>query len=206
MDPGDPDRDTNQGKLPVKGFPESVRRAMLAEGTAVTCLPVQLDGGGWESALFFHLGGEESLPDREALLERSRPIAVGLETDVMKLDNAAVVMLRAEAHTRDQDPLVGEVLLVPGETRAHFDALQLLSEQTRLSWFFADTAFRVIHGQEHPLESEHREELGRVLREAVEHDALVRFTGRYDAGAALAEVTAHYAARGNPAPDPEGAH
>lgn len=189
----------------MKAFPESVRRAMLAEGTAATCLPVRLDGGDWESALFFHLGGEESAPDREALLERSRPVAVGLETEVMKLDNGAVVMVRAEAHTREDDPLVGEVLLVPGETRAHFDALQLLSEQRRLSWFFADTAFRVIHAQEHPLDSEHRDELARVLREAVEHDALVRFTGRYDSGAALAEVTAHYAARGAPAPDPEGA-
>lgn len=190
----------------MEGFPEPIRRAMLAGGSAVTCLPVQLDSGEWEAALFFHLRGEESRPDREFLLERSGPVAVGLETEVMKLENAAVVMLRVEAYTRNEDPLVGEILLVPGEAQAHFEALNLLSGQSRLSWFFGDPAFRVLHAQEHPLEADHREEFERIRQEAVEHDALVRFTGRYDAETALAEVTAHYADRGSPAPDPETAH
>ncbi len=176
---------------------------MLAEGIAVTCLPVQLDGGQWEATFFFHLRGEASRGDREALWARSGPVAVGLETDVLKLTNAAVVMLRAEADTQQADPLVGEVLLVPGEIRSHFDVLKCLSEQTRLSWFFGDAAFRIVHAQEHELKANYRDGFGQILQEAVEHDALVRFTGRYDAAAALSEVTDHYTVRGTPAPDPE---
>ncbi len=175
---------------------------MVGKGTAVTCLPVQLARPEWEAAVFFHLAGEEVRADREALAASPGPVPVGLETDLMPLESAAVVMLRAEAHARGEDPLVGEVLLTPGAGGAHFEVLDLLSRQPRLCWFFGDTAGRVIHAQEHPLAEAHRRECGALLQEAVEHDALVRLTGRYDAGAALAGVTAHYELRAPGSPEP----
>ena len=168
---------------------------MVAEGSAVTCLPVRLDREEWEAALFFHLAGEAGRADRDALAARSGPLAVGLETDLMPLENGAVVRLRAEVHTRPGDPLVGEVLLTPGAGGSHFEVLDRLTRQPRLCWFFGDSAHRIIHAQAHPLALDQRQECGELLQEAVEHDALVRFTGRYDATAALAEVTAHYELR-----------
>ena len=183
-------------------FPAAVRRAMVGEGTAVTCLPVRLDREAWEAAVFFHLAGEESRPDREALGGTREPVPVGLETDLMPLESAAVVVLRGEVHLPGQEPLVGEVLLTPGAGGPHFEVLDLLSRQDRLCWFFGDTACRVLHAQEHPLEPDHRQEFGSLLQEAVEHDALVRFTGRYDAGAALGEVTAHYSLRSRHTTEP----
>lgn len=177
-------------------FPTAVRKAMVGQGTEVTCLPVQLDAGQWEGAVFFHLAGEESRADREALAGRSGPVAVGMEAETLELAGAAVVALRVEVHARSGDPLAGEILLTPGAARAHFDLLQGLSQQSRLCWFFGDPAHRVIHSQQHALEAAHREELAAVLQEAVEHDALVRLTGRYDADAALAEVAGHYGPRG----------
>lgn len=183
-------------------FPTVVRRAMVGEGTSATCLPVQLDGDEWEAALFFHLAGETGRMDRDVLAAQAGPLPVGLETDLMPLENGAVVMLRGELHTQAEDPLVGEVLLTPGAGGSHFEVLDLLARQPRLCWFFGDPAYRVIHAQEHPLESGHREEFGQLLQDAVEHDALVRLTGRYDASATLAEVAAHYELRTPGSADP----
>ncbi|MFQ5755085.1 MAG: hypothetical protein ACE5H7_03215 [Acidiferrobacterales bacterium] len=173
-------------------LPREVRAAMQASGATVTCLPVRLDGNEWETALFFRLAGPECKRDRQVLAKTHRPLPVTLETNVLELPSAAVVTLRAEVHTLADDPLAGEILLTPGGSRTHFDALKLLSKQDRLCWFFGDEDFRQLHSQQNPLDVEQRESIDDLLRDAVRHDALVRSTGRYDAQAALSEVVVHY--------------
>lgn len=180
---------------PMKVFPDAVRRAMRAAGAGVTCLPVQLERSEWETAFFFHLAGPECKRDRQVLAKARTPLPVGMEADLLELPRASVVVIRVEVLTVPEDPLAAEILLTPGGMRTHFDALQLLSRQERLCWFFADEDFRLIHSQQSPLRAEQRRSLDDLLRDAVRHDALIRASSRYDAAGALAEVQGHYTLR-----------
>ena len=179
----------------MKRFPDSVRAGMVATGSAATCVPVQLDGGAWEAAIFFQLAGPESKEDRRLLAKATESIPVGIEADLVSHARAAVVLLRLEVMTKPRDPLVGEILFTPGDVTLHFDALRLLSRQPRLRWFFGDRECWLIHSQQHPLTQEQRTGFDGLLRDAVSHDSLIRFSGRYDARAALSEIVAHYELR-----------
>ncbi len=168
---------------------------MRSAGAAATCLPVQLDGERWETAFFFHLAGPECKEDRRIMRKRGGPLPVGLETDLIETDHAAVVMLRPEVYTREADPLTCEILLAPGEGGSHFDALKLLTKQERLCWFFGDQAFWMVHSQALPLDAAQRAGFDELLRDALKHDAMVRMTGHYDAQAGLSEIVRHYELR-----------
>lgn len=187
-------------------FPAAVRRAMRASGSAATCVAVCLDDDEWEAALFVQLAGDECKADRALIDSCAKPFAVGIETDVVRHEHAAVVVLRLEVHANPADPMIAEILLIPGGATDHFDVLKRLSRQVKLCWFFGDDSFNVIHAQQHPLAREQRADFDALLREVVGHDALVRCTGRYDAQAALAEIVAHYEPRAGGATQPRRAH
>ena len=178
----------------MKRFPEFVRKSMDATGSSITCLPVSIDSGSWESAIFFQLGGSESKADRRMLSRlEGTVVPVAIETDVIKHNSAAVVVIRFEVYTRgDDDPLIGEVLITPGETESHFETLKLLSTQPIMRWFFADAAYWIIHRQQNRLGPSEHAGFKDVLDQATQHDALIRMTGRYDVQAALNEVVSHY--------------
>ncbi len=178
----------------MKRFPEFVRNSMDYTGSSVTCLPVSIDSGSWEAAIFFQIGGSESKQDRRTLSRLTNGVVpVAVETDVIRHASAAVVVLRLEVYTRGgDDPLVGEVLLTPGETESHFETLRLLTAQPLIRWFFADAAYWIIHRQQNSLDGGEHEAFQNVLDEATNHDALIRMTGKYDVEAALTEVVSHY--------------
>ena len=182
---------------PARGrkFPAPVREAMTASGAAATCIPVELDGGAPEAAFFINLAGPESKADRRVIRYWRGPLSLGLESDVIETDHGAVVVLRPEVHTGPFDPLVCEILVTPGEGGAHFEALDLLARQPRLTWFFGDQGFDIIRTQQHPLALEQHEAFAALLKDALRHDAMTRMIRRYDARAALAEVTRHYTLR-----------
>ena len=119
-------------------FPSEVRRAMDTSGAMATCVPVQLDGADWESALFIQVAGEHCEIDRQIIAAADRPLPIGLETDLIDNPHAAVILLRPEIHTRPDDPLVCEILLAPGEGGVQFEAVKLLTTQARLCWFIGD--------------------------------------------------------------------
>lgn len=168
---------------------------MRSGGGAATCVPVQLGEEAWEAALFIHLAGPECRRDRRILERTQRPLPVGIEADLIENEHAAVVMLRLEVHTLPEDPLASEILLLPGGSTAHFDALKLLAAQRRLCWFFGDPDFRILHSQQHALGEEQRASFDDLLRDALRHDSLIRCTARYDAQAALSAVVGHYELR-----------
>ena len=176
-------------------FPAAVRKAMTASGAAATCIPVELDGGAPEAAFFINLAGPESKTDRRVIQKWRGPLSLGLDSDVIETVHGAVVVLRPEVHTGPFDPFVCEVLVTPGEGGTHFEALDLLSRQPRLTWFFGDRGFEIIRTQQHPLDDGQRGEFAALLKAALRHDAMTRMTGRYDGRAALAEVAGHYALR-----------
>ena len=188
-----------------KLFPASVREAMTASGAAATCIPVELDGGAAETAFFVNVAGPESKADRRVIRKWRGPLSLGLDSDVIETAHGAVVVLRPEVHTGPFDPFVCEILVTPGEGGTHFEALDLLSRQPRLTWFFGDRGFEIIRTQQHPLDDEQRAEFAALLKEALRHDAMTRMTGRYDGRAALAEVASHYTLRTEARKVPPGA-
>lgn len=179
----------------MKRFPRVVREAMQQGGSAATCVPVELDEGGWQAALFLQLAGPECKADRRIISRSGGPLPVGIEADLIKAEHASVVTLRAEVHTRIDDPMVSEILMTPGVGSSHFEALKLLTVQPRLCWFFGDEKYWLLHSQSHPLASQQRSGFAELLEEAVGHDAVVRLTGRYDAGAALTAIASQYELR-----------
>ena len=179
----------------VSRFPAPVREAMTASGAAATCIPVELDGGAPEAAFFIDLAGPESKADRRVIRKWRGPLSLGLDSEVIETSHGAVVMLRPEVHTGPFDPFVCEVLVTPGEGGTHFEALDLLSRQPRLTWFFGDRGFEIIRTQQHPLDGEQRGEFAALLQAALRYDAMTRMTRRYDGRAALGEVARHYTLR-----------
>ena len=180
---------------PNRRFPAPVREAMTASGAAATCVPVALDGGDSEAAFFISLAGPESKADRRVIRKWRGPLSLGLDSDVIETVHGAVVVLRPEVHTGPFDPFVCEILVTPGEGGTHFEALDLLSRQPRLTWFFGDRGFEIIRTQQHPLDDGQRAEFAALLKQALRHDAMTRMTRRYDGRAALAEVASHYTLR-----------
>lgn len=180
---------------PASRFPRSVRKAMAASGATATCVPVKLELDTWETAFFVQLSGPECKGDRRILSQRDRPLPIGVETELIEHQHAAVVMLRLEVHTDPDDPLAAEILMTPGEGPEQFDTLKLLAKQSRLCWFFGDQDYWTLHSQQHPLEAQQHASFDELLRDAARHDALIRCTGRYDAKAALAHVISHYELR-----------
>ena len=176
-------------------FPVPVREAMTASGAAATCVPVALDGGDSEAAFFISLAGPECKADRRVIRKWRGPLSLGLDSDVIETAHGAVVVLRPEVHTGPFDPFVCEILVTPGEGGTHFEALELLSRQPRLTWFFGDRGFEIIRTQQHPLDDGQRAEFAALLKQALRHDAMTRMTRRYDGRAALAEVASHYTLR-----------
>ena len=168
---------------------------MRQGGAAATCVPVRLDESGWQAALFLQLAGPECKADRRIVSRTEGPLPVGMEADLIKAEHASVVMLRAEVYTRADDPMVSEILMTPGMGDSHFEALKLLTAQPRLHWFFGDETYWLMHSQSHPLDSEQRSGFAELLDEAIGHDAVVRLTGRYDAGAALTSIASQYELR-----------
>ncbi len=176
-------------------FPAPVQEGMHKSGAAATCVPVQLDDGVWEAALFLQVDGSESERDRRVLTDTRSALPVVLETDFIDHALAGVVLLRLEVSTFPEDPLVIEILLTPGNSKSHFESLQLLSHQPRLVWFFGDGQFRIIHRQQQPLSAEIHDHFAELAKDVVTHDALIRCSSRYDANAAVTEIVSHYELR-----------
>lgn len=158
---------------------------------AATCIPVQFDDGEWESAFFFHVAGPESKQDRRTL-KRDKTTSAVLVTEMMPHASASVVLMRVEVQTIVDDPLVFEILLIPGESNMHYECLKFLAKQKRIRYFFADTDYRVLQEQEQEISGIQHEKFEALAREAFAHDSVLRMTGKYNAQAALSEVVAHY--------------
>ena len=158
-----------------------------------TCVPVEFDRNEWESAVFFELGGVECTEDRALMRSASDTFQVSLEADMIPCQTAAVVMLRFEVMTRHDNPLAGEVLVAPGIGHVQFETIENLTRQDSIRFFFGDEKYNVIHSQQIILRDQERQGYKGILDDAIAHDAMIRLTGRYDAVAAMKEVTSHYA-------------
>ncbi len=168
---------------------------MKQSGSMTTCVPIQTDYGGWETAVFFQLAGPECEGDRRIVRNTKTSISIGVEVDLIEHSNAGIAVLRFEVHTVPDNPMVGEVLLAPGQGGTQFESLENLRTQNSIKWYFGDEAYRVIHSQQTPLHPHQREGFSDLLKDCVRHDAMIRATGQYNAIAALTEVSSHYQPR-----------
>ena len=178
----------------VKQFPHEVQKIMREKEIDATCIPVQFDDESWESAFFFRVAGPESKQDRRCL-KKNRTTPTVLVTELMAHSNASVVLLRFEIQTIIDDPLVFEILLVPGEFNVHYECIKFLAKQRRIRDIFADSDYRVLQEQEQQVGDTQHEKFENLAREAFAHDSVLRMTGRYNAQAALSEVVTHYSPR-----------
>lgn len=176
-------------------FPLPIAEGMKKSGAMITCVPVQFDGSVWESAVFFEVGGKESSKDRKILKKSRSPLPVGIEGEVITHASGSIVMLRFEVITDKVNPLAGEVLFAPGLGDTQFETLKTLSEQLTLRIYFGDTNYNVIHSQQTPLYDHERKGYAALLSEAVNHDAVLRLAGKYNATRAIEEVCDNYAYR-----------
>ena len=179
----------------MQKFPDSIIRSMQQSGATTTCVSVSFSDQSFESAVFFELGGDECLYDRKVLSETKQPFAVNLEAELIEHAQAGVVMLRFEVLTKAHDPLAGEVLIVPGLGDIQFDTLKNLGKQQQLRFYFSDENYQIIHSQQVLLSDHERRGFAQILEEVINHDALIRLTGKYDAMAALKEIVDHYDVR-----------
>jgi len=179
----------------MEKFPKTIQDAMRATGTAATCVPVQIDEGQWESALFVHVAGPECKQDRRILKHATGPTPAMLHTELLTHANAAVVLFRLEVLTIPNDALIYEILLTPGKISSHYECLKLLTKQESLYWFFGDTDYRIIQSQRQKIDNSQHVNFETLTREAFAHDSVVRIASRYDANAALAEIASHYQPR-----------
>ena len=176
-------------------FPVPIKKAMRESGAAATCVPVQIDEGVWESALFLHLSGPECKQDRRIVKTTTTPLPVELEVELMAHQRAAIVMLRARVATVQSDPLIFEILLTPGAVTSHYQSLKLLSEQQRLIWFFGDDDYRILAAQEQMVDPELHGKFAETAKDAFAHDTVVRMAGNYDSEKAVDEIVSHYTPR-----------
>lgn len=176
---------------------------MRASGTAATCVPVQIDQGQWESALFIHVAGPECKQDRYILKRAVTPTPASLHTELLTHASAAIVLFRLETLTVPDDPLAYEILLTPGKVPSHYECLKLLSQQKRLCWFFGDADYRIIQAQNQEIGTQQHNNFEALAREAFAHDSVLRMIGKYDADAALAEIVSHYELRQDINRDPD---
>ena len=167
---------------------------MRDRAIAATCIPVQFDNDVWESAFFLHVAGPESKQDRRAL-KKDGVTPAALMTELLAHANAAIVLMRLEVQTVIDDPLVFEILLIPGEFSIHYECLKFLAAQQRIRYFFADSDFRVLQEQEHQISDIQHKKFENLAREAFAHDSVLRMAGQYNAQAALTDVVAHYSLR-----------
>lgn len=179
----------------MQKFPDSIIKSMQQSGAMTTCVPVEFSDGSWESTVFFELSGDECELDRRILKQTGSPLGINLEAELIEHARASVVMLRFEILTQTDDPLAGEVLVVPGLGDVQFDTLKCLGSQRYLKFYFSDDMYNVIHSQQLVLSDQERQGYAQILEEVISHDALIRLTGKYDAMAALSEIVDHYEIR-----------
>jgi len=170
-----------------KRFPDEIIVALHEAGITLGCLPVRIDDADWTAALFLVLPPDSPCVVDDVLADG--PFAVSLELDLHEHENATVIEVDIDVKT-PVEPVGGAVFFLTGHSSAHFDALTLMSSQAELPLFIGDAYCRLLASQRIPLGHAERTGFRTLLDEAVGRDAVIRMSGRYDAGTAFDAVVA----------------
>lgn len=164
-------------QIPEERFPDDVIVLLHEADITVSCVPIQLDDGDWQAALFF------VLPANAPCLKTGRllggPYTVEFDADVHEHEKGTLIEVGLEIIT-PIEPSRGTLLFLTGHSPSHFESLKLISEQDEIPLFIGDEYCRVLFKQRVPVSRAMQQGFRQLLDQAVARDALIRLTGHYD--------------------------
>lgn len=173
--------------MTTERFPDDVTVLMHEAGVTVSCVPIQLDDGEWQAAIFFVLPTDAPCLDQGRL--SGGPFAVEFEADLHEHENGTLIDVGLDIRT-PIEPSRGTLLFITGHSPSHFESLTLITQQTSLPLFIGDEYCRVLYRQQVPISEAMRQGFRQLLDEAVARDAIIRMTGHYDPDRVFTDVVA----------------
>jgi len=168
-------------------FPDDIIVLMHDANVTLSCVPVQLDDGQWQAAIFFVMPSNAACLDNGLLA--GGPYSVALDADLHEHEKGTLIEIGLEIGT-PVEPSRGTLLFITGHSPSHFESLKLISQQTELPLFIGDEFCRVLYRQLVPVSDAMRAGFASLLDEAVGRDALIRMSGHYDPDQVFTDVVA----------------
>jgi hypothetical protein len=168
-------------------FPDDVIVLLHNAQVTVSCVPIQMDDGQWQAAIFFVLANNAPCLADGRLL--GGPFAVEFDADLHEHEKGTVIELGIDIATPTENSH-GTLLFITGHSPSHFESIKLLSEQPDLSLFIGNEYCEVLYRQRIPLSDVMRSGFKQLLDEAVGRDAFIRMTGQYDPDLVFADTVA----------------
>ncbi len=153
----------------------------------VSCVPVQLDNGQWQAAIFFVLPADAPCLKTGRLL--GGPYTVELDADLHEHEKGTLIEIGLEIITPIEASR-GTMLFITGHSPSHFESIKLISQQDQLPLFIGDEYCRVLYKQNIPVSKAMQSGFRQLLDEAVARDAVIRLTGHYDPDRVFTDVLA----------------
>jgi hypothetical protein len=171
----------------VERFPDDVIVLLHNAQVTVSCVPIQMDDGQWQAAIFFVLAKDATCLNEGQL--SGGPFAVEFDADLHEHEKGTLIELGIDIATPVESSR-GTLLFITGHSPSHFESIKLLSEQPELSLFIGNEYCEVLYRQRIPLSDVMRSGFKQLLDEAVGRDAVIRMTGQYDPDLVFADTVA----------------
>ena len=168
-------------------FPDDVVVLLHNANVTVSCVPIQLDDGNWQAAIFFVLPADAPCLTGGRLL--GGPYAVEFDADLHEHEKGTLIEIGLQIVT-PIEPSRGTLLFITGHSPSHFETLKLITQQDELPLFIGDEYCRVLYKQRVPVSEPMRLGFSQLLDEAVGRDAIIRMTGHYDPDRVFTDVVA----------------
>ena len=168
-------------------FPDDVVVLLHNANVTVSCVPIQMDDGQWEAAIFFVLPKEAACLNNGELA--GGPFAVEFDADLHEHEKGTLIEVGIDIATPKENSR-GTLLFITGHSPSHFESIKLMSEQQALSLFIGNEYCEVLYRQRIPLSDVMRSGFKQLLDEAVGRDAVIRMTGHYDPDLVFADTVA----------------
>ncbi|MFT4726303.1 MAG: hypothetical protein ACI9UN_000798 [Granulosicoccus sp.] len=166
-------------------FPDDVIVLLHNAQVTVSCVPIQVDDGQWQAAIFFVLA--KSAPCLTDGQLRGGPFAVEFDADLHEHEKGTLIEVGIDIATPVENSL-GTLLFITGHSPSHFESIKLLSEQPELPLFIGNEFCEVLYRQRIPVSDVMRSGFKQLLDEAVSRDAVIRMTGHYDPDLVFADT------------------
>lgn len=174
-------------QIPEERFPDDVMVLLHNANITLSCVPVQLDNGQWQAAIFFVLPADAPCLKTGTLL--GGPYTVELDADLHEHEKGTLIEVGLEIVT-PIEPSRGTMLFITGHSPSHFESIKLISQQDQLPLFIGDEYCRVLYKQNIPVSKAMQSGFKQLLDEAVARDAVIRLTGHYDPDLVFTDVLA----------------
>ena len=153
-------------QYPEERFPEDVIVLLHNANVTVSCVPIQLDDGNWQAAIFFVLPAAAPCLSTGRLL--GGPFTVEFDADLHEHEKGTLIEIGMEIVT-PIEPSRGTLLFITGHSPSHFETLKMISEQDELPLFIGDEYCRVLYKQRVPISQAMQKGFRQLLDEVTPH-------------------------------------